>query len=74
MSRYITVTTEVDVDIDLDSIDTDDLIEELKSRDESSVVQSLNQGLIAVWQKRRQGQDYERELDDLIYNGLGRLV
>ena len=74
MSRYITVTTEVDVDVDLDSIDTDDLIEELRSRDESSIVNSLNECLVKLWQKRRQGQDYEQELDDLIYEGLGRLV
>ncbi len=74
MSRYITVTTEVDVDVDLDYIDTDDLIEELRSRDESSIVHSLNEGLVRVWQKRRTGQDYQQELDDLIYEGLGRLV
>ena len=75
MSRYITVTTEVDVDIDLDSIDTDDLVAELESRGESILESSdLHETLVAIWQKRRQGQDYQRELDDLIYNGLGRVV
>jgi hypothetical protein len=32
MSRYVQVTAYVHVDVDLDEIDTDDLIEELKSR------------------------------------------
>jgi hypothetical protein len=32
MSRSVQVTAYVDVDVDLDEIDTDDLIEELKSR------------------------------------------
>jgi len=30
--------------------------------------------LTAIWLKRRQGQDYQAELDQLIYNGLGKIV
>jgi len=75
MGRYISVTTEVDVDIDLDSIDTDDLVAELESRGESILESSdLHETLVAIWQKRRTGQDYQAELDELIYQGLGRLV
>jgi hypothetical protein len=32
MSRYVSVSANVDIDVDLEDIDTDDLVEELKSR------------------------------------------
>lgn len=74
---YKTVYTEVDVD--LTDFDTDDLIEELEARgvdyntngvdgDEMQAV------LEQVWVKRRQGQDYQQELDQLIWGVLGKLI
>ena len=76
---YKTVYTEVEVDVDLSEFDTDDLIEELESRgvdyntngvdgDEMRAV------LEQVWIKRRQGQDYQQELDQLIWYGIGKIV
>lgn len=72
---YKTIYTEVEVDVDLSDFETDDLIEELESRgagatdygDGKSVLQSL-------YEKRRLGQDYQTELDQLIWLGLGRII
>lgn len=76
---YKTVYTEVEVDVDLSEFDTDDLIEELESRGldyNSNGVDGdeMRAVLEQVWRKRRQGQDYQRELDQLIWGVLGRLV
>jgi hypothetical protein len=72
----VTVSTYVDVDIDLDDIDTDDLIEELKSRGRGMEVasQTGTELLTAIYQKRRLGKEYQRELDELIYIGIGKIV
>lgn len=71
-----TVYTEVEVDVELSDFDTDDLVEELESRGLGFEVasQSGTELLTAIYQKRRLGQDYQRELDDLIYVGIGRIV
>jgi hypothetical protein len=66
---------EVEVDIDLTDFDTDDLIEELESR--GSGVMDYGDGkevLESIYQKRRLGQDYQTELDQLIWLGLGKIV
>jgi hypothetical protein len=71
-----TVYTEVEVDVSLSDFDTDDLIEELESRGKGFEVASETgtELLTAIYQKRRLGQDYQRELDDLIYLGIGKIV
>jgi hypothetical protein len=73
---YKTIYTEVEVDVDLGDFDTDDLIEELESRD-SEIAQGYGDGkevLQIIYEKRRMGQDYQEELDQLIWLGLGRIV
>jgi len=75
MSRYTTVYKEIEVDIELDDFDTDALIEELESRGE--LVGESGDGkelLTAIWLKRREGKDYQVELDRLIYTGLGKII
>lgn len=72
---YKTVYTEVEVDVDLSEFDTDDLIEELESRGSGTA----NHGdgkehLEAIYLKRRLGQDYQSDLDQLIWLGLGKFV
>lgn len=72
---YKTIYTEVEVDVDLADFDTDDLIEELETRGSGT----LNYGdgtdvLRAIYEKRRTGKDYQTELDQLIYLGLGKIV
>jgi len=71
-----TVYTEVEVDVDLDDFDTDDLIEELEKRNLGFEVASPHgtELLTAIYEKRRLGQDYQRELDELIYLGIGKVI
>ena len=72
---YKTIYTEVEVDVNLSDFDTDDLIEELESR--GSGVTEYGDGkeiLQAIYEKRRLGKDYQFELDQLIYSGLGKIV
>lgn len=77
MSRYATVETYVEVEVDLGEFDTDDLIDELESRGEMVVRDDETPSsaiLTAIWEKRRMGQDYQRELDELIYTVLGKVI
>lgn len=66
-------TISVDVDVDLSEFDTDDLIEEINSRGQSQNY-SYNQALMTIWEKRRLGRDYQADLDELIYQELGKIV
>lgn len=78
MSRYKTVYTEVEVD--MSEIDTDDLIEELESRGADYNTTGVDADemrllLESIWQKRRLGNnDYQQELDRLIYGVLGKII
>jgi hypothetical protein len=66
---------EVEVDVDLSDFETDDLIEELESR--GSAVMDYGDGkeiLNTIYEKRRLGQDYQTELDQLIWLGLGKII
>lgn len=68
---YITV----DVDVDLTDFDTEELIDELESRGEFVGDNSGNSALVtAIYEKRRLGQDYQTELDALIYEVTGRFL
>jgi len=72
---YKTIYTEVEVDVDLSDFDTDDLVEELELR--GSGVMDHGDGkevLESIYQKRRLGQNYQAELDQLIWLGLGRFI
>ena len=72
---YKTIYTEVEVDVELSEFDTDDLIEELESR--GAGTGGFGDGkdvLLSIYEKRRIGQDYQTELDQLIWLGLGRIV
>ena len=72
---YRTISTYVDVDVDLSEFDTEDLVEELESR--GSGAPDFGDGkevLNAIYEKRRLGQDYQTELDQLIWLGLGKII
>ena len=71
-----TIYTEVEVDVDLDDFDDDDLIEELERRGKGFEVASETPTALVelIWQKRRLGQDYQKDLDELIYVTLGRVL
>ena len=66
---------EVEVEVELDDFDTEDLIEELERRGAGGSEFGDGKELLeAIYQKRRLGQDYQAELDQLIWTGLGKIV
>lgn len=72
-------TVNVDVDVELSDFDDDDLIEELERRGldlNTKFVDgdTMRDYLTTLYEKRRLGQDYQAELDKLIYYGLGRIL
>jgi hypothetical protein len=72
---YKTIYTEVEVDVDLTDFDTDDLIEELASRGAgTSEFGDGKEILQVIYEKRRLGKDYQTELEQLIYLGLGKVL
>lgn len=75
MGKYVEVYVE-DEDI-LESLDDYDLIEEMKARKltvEGSVPEKMEHIITAIWLKRRVGVDYQKEIDDLIYEAIGKIV
>jgi hypothetical protein len=72
---YKTMYKEVEVDVDLSDFETDDLIEELESRGAGATDYGDGKDiLMAIYEKRRMGQNYQQELDQLIWLGLGRVI
>lgn len=72
---YKTIYTEVEVDVELSEFDTDDLIEELESRGAGTGEFGDGKEILeAIYEKRRLGKDYQTELDQLIWLGLGKIV
>ena len=72
-----TIYTEVEVDVDLSDFETDDLIEELESRGSlpAEANGNANELVEAIWLKRRMGNnDYQTELDQLIYTVTGKII
>ena len=69
------VYKEVEVEVDLEDFDTDELIEELERRGTGTVdYGNGTEVLQLIYEKRRLGQDYQRELDQLIWLGLGKII
>jgi hypothetical protein len=70
-----TICTEVEIDVDLADFETDDLIEELESRGSGTVEYGDGKEILRViYEKRRLKKDYQLELDQLIYMGLGKII
>ena len=65
----------INVDVDLSDFDTEDLVDELERRGESSgdVADEFKELVKTIYQKRRTGQDYTEDLNLLIYNSIGRI-
>ena len=77
MSSYKTVYIETEVEVDISEFDTEDLLDELASR--GSLPPEANDDskelVEKIWLKRRQGNDnYQEELDRLIYQVLGHAI
>jgi len=72
---YKTIYTEVEVDVNLSDFATDDLIEELESRGSGTLDYGDGKEVLeAIYEKRRLGKDYQQELDQLIWLGLGKFL
>jgi len=72
---FKTIYTEVEVDVDLSDFGTDDLIEELESRGAGATDYGDGKEILeTIWLKRRQGRDYQTELEQLIWLGLGKVI
>ena len=70
---------EVEVDVELSDFETDELIEELESRGELSSrtgpgPYDSKELVEQIWMRRRNGQDYQNLLDNLIYQVTGHIV
>ena len=64
------------IDVDIDDIETEDLREELERRGECVSVDHsgyVNGLLKDLYEKRRTGQDFTYELDEIIYYSIGRV-
>jgi hypothetical protein len=73
---YRTIYKEVEVDVELDDFDDYDLIDELERRGRGFEVAGMapTDLLRTIYEKRRLGKDYQTELDELIYVGLGKIL
>jgi hypothetical protein len=69
------VYKEVEVDVDLEDFDTDELVEELERRGSGTIDYGDGKDvLMSIYEKRRLGKDYQADLDQLIWLGLGKVV
>lgn len=71
-----TIYTEVEVDVSLDDFNTDDLVEELERRGRGLEIADTNGTELVekIFELRRQGKSFDRELDELIYAVTGRIL
>lgn len=77
MSRHVSVEKYVDIEVDMDDFKNSDILEEMERRGLSTPVTSPEDNvelLRLIFQKRRTGESFYQELDQLIYNSLGRIV
>jgi hypothetical protein len=72
-----TIYKEFDIDVTLDDFTDEDLLDELDRRGlglETDGYNSSTELLTSIYQKRRTGRDYQQELDELIYQSIGRIL
>ena len=65
------ITKEVEIEVDMDDFSTDEIMEELAERGVGMPDTTL---LTKIWMKRRTGQDYQADLAELIYMGIGKIL
>lgn len=73
--KYVTA----EVEVDLADFDTDDLVEELENRGIDMNTRgvdgdAMRELLTNIYEARRVGRPYDRMLDELIWEGLGRIA
>lgn len=74
-TRYINA----EVEVDLSEFDDDDLMDEIERRGldlNTKYVDgdTMRKLLTNIWLKRRMSQNFDKELDDMIYYGLGKIL
>ena len=81
MMGYVSKTVDVDIDLDdlLEELDDDELLNELERRGLDMNTRyvdgdEMRHLLTSIWLKRRLGVDYQQELDQMIYYGLGKVL
>ena len=73
------------INVDLDDFSDDDIRDEYESRGLQSADgmdlntyevdgDTMRELLNSIYEKRRLGKDFSKELDDMIYYGLGRVI
>lgn len=67
---YRSKLVEVEVELALEDFDTEELVEELEERGHYGVGIEI---LTSIYEKRKMGHDYQTELDQLIWQTLGRM-
>lgn len=75
VTRYINA----EVEVDLSDFDDDDLMDEIERRGldlntkyvDGDTMRNL---LTNIWLKRRMSQNFDKDLDDMIYYGLGKVL
>jgi hypothetical protein len=72
---YVTIEKYIDIDVDMEDFDTEDLVSELERRGAGTTEYGDGKDILkAIYEKRRLGQDYQTELDELIWLGLGKII
>jgi len=65
----------INVDIDLSDFDTEDLLDELESREAIFSTDSIvADKILSIYNNMTLNKDYTKELNDLIYHVLGKIV
>jgi hypothetical protein len=64
----------VEVEVSLSDFDTEELLEELELRGTESPAFAYEELVRKIYQKRRLNQDYQKELDELIYSAIGKII
>jgi len=74
--KSVSVYKEIQIDVELDDFSDNDLLEEIERRGKGLEIGSWSSTelLTSIYEKRRLGKDYQQELDELIYQNLGRIV
>jgi hypothetical protein len=64
------------VDVELDDFEDDDLLEEIQRRGLGAEVPATTatELIESIYLKRRLGKDYQSELEQLIYQTIGKIV
>jgi hypothetical protein len=64
----------VEVEVDLSDFDTEELLKELELRGTENTGFAYEELVRKIYEKRRLNKDYQKELDELIYSAIGKIL